>query len=97
MLALQYPDGRSSDYSQRAVGLDIKSLSSKGYSSSESAEGYRRRTSANLLAALVALSTNGAQAHIRWDLATGIQKYGEESKPLKKVMPVKFITSPQAT
>src|ERR1700736_1683219 len=38
-----------------------------------SAEGYRRRTSANLLAALVALSTIGAQAHIRWDLATGIQ------------------------
>jgi hypothetical protein len=62
-----------------------------------SAEGYRRRTSANLLAALVALSTIGAQAHIRWDLATGIQKYGEESKPLKKVMPVKFITSSQAT
>src|SRR5271170_4373079 len=37
-----------------------------------------------LLAALVAISTVGAQAHIGWDLATCIQKYGEESKPLKK-------------
>jgi hypothetical protein len=35
-----------------------------------------------LAAALVAVST--AQAHIGWDLATCIQKYGDESKPLKK-------------
>jgi hypothetical protein len=37
-----------------------------------------------LLAALVAISTVGAQAHIGWDLATCIQRYGDESKPLKK-------------
>jgi hypothetical protein len=35
-------------------------------------------------AALVAISTVGAQAHIGWDLATCIQRYGDESKPLKK-------------
>jgi hypothetical protein len=79
------------------VGLDIKICPLRAIVHPLSAEGYRRRTSANLLAAFVALSTIGAQAHIRWDLATGIQKYGEGSKPLKKVMPVKFITSPQAT
>ena len=37
-----------------------------------------------LLAALVAISTVGAQAHIGWDLAACIQRYGDESKPLKK-------------
>jgi hypothetical protein len=37
-----------------------------------------------LAAALVAISTVGAQAHIGWDLATCIQKYGNESKSLKK-------------
>jgi hypothetical protein len=37
-----------------------------------------------LATALVAISTVGAQAHIGWDLATCIQRYGEESKPLKK-------------
>jgi hypothetical protein len=37
-----------------------------------------------LLAALVAVSTVGAQAHIGWDLATCVQRYGDESKPLKK-------------
>jgi hypothetical protein len=37
-----------------------------------------------LFAALVAISTAGAQAHIGWDLATCIQRYGDESKPLKK-------------
>jgi hypothetical protein len=37
-----------------------------------------------LAAALVAISTVGAQAHIGWDLATCIQRYGDESKPLKK-------------
>jgi hypothetical protein len=37
-----------------------------------------------LAAALVAISTIGAQAHIGWDLATCIQRYGEESKPLTK-------------
>jgi hypothetical protein len=37
-----------------------------------------------LFAALVAISTIGAQAHIGWDLATCVQRYGEESKPLKK-------------
>jgi hypothetical protein len=37
-----------------------------------------------LAAALVAISTVGAQAHIGWDLATCIQKYGSESKSLKK-------------
>ena len=35
-------------------------------------------------AALGAISTVGAQAHIGWDLATCIQRYGDESKPLKK-------------
>ena len=35
-------------------------------------------------AALVAISTVGAQAHIGWDLATCIQRYGDEAKPLKK-------------
>jgi hypothetical protein len=37
-----------------------------------------------LAAALVGISTVGAQAHIGWDLATCIQRYGDESKPLKK-------------
>ena len=37
-----------------------------------------------IFAALVAISTIGAQAHIGWDLATCIQKYGEESQPLKR-------------
>jgi len=37
-----------------------------------------------LATALVAISTVGAQAHIGWDLSTCIQKYGEESKPLKR-------------
>jgi hypothetical protein len=37
-----------------------------------------------LAAALVAISTIGAQAHIGWDLATCIQRYGEESEPLTK-------------
>ena len=37
-----------------------------------------------LAAALLAISTVGAQAHIGWDLVTCIQKYGNESKPLKK-------------
>jgi hypothetical protein len=37
-----------------------------------------------LLTTLVAISTVGAQAHIGWDLASCIQRYGEESKPLKK-------------
>jgi hypothetical protein len=37
-----------------------------------------------LATALGALSTVGAQAHIGWDLSTCIQKYGEESKPLKR-------------
>ena len=37
-----------------------------------------------LLAALVAISTVGAQAHIGWDLSTCIQRYGDESKPLKR-------------
>ena len=37
-----------------------------------------------LAAALVAISAVGAQAHIGWDLATCIQKYGDESKLLKK-------------
>ncbi len=37
-----------------------------------------------LAAALVAISTAGVQAHIGWDLSTCIQKYGDESKPLKK-------------
>jgi hypothetical protein len=37
-----------------------------------------------LAAALVVISTVGAQAHIGWDLATCIQRYGDESKPLKK-------------
>jgi hypothetical protein len=37
-----------------------------------------------LLTALVAISTVGAQAHIGWDLVTCIQRYGDESKPLKK-------------
>jgi hypothetical protein len=37
-----------------------------------------------LAAALVAISTVGAQAHIGWDLAACIQRYGDESKPLKK-------------
>jgi hypothetical protein len=37
-----------------------------------------------LAAALVAISTVGAQAHIGWDLATCIQRYGDESKPLKR-------------
>jgi hypothetical protein len=36
-----------------------------------------------LAAALVAISAVGAQAHIGWDLATCIQRYGVESKPLK--------------
>jgi hypothetical protein len=35
-------------------------------------------------AALVTISTVGAQAHIGWDLATCLQRYGDESKPLKK-------------
>jgi hypothetical protein len=35
-------------------------------------------------AALVAISTVGAQAHIGWDLAACIQRYGNESKALKK-------------
>ena len=37
-----------------------------------------------LLAALAAISTIGAQAHIGWDLATCTQKYGQEAKPLKE-------------
>jgi hypothetical protein len=37
-----------------------------------------------LAATLVAISTVGAQAHIGWDLAACIQRYGDESKPLKK-------------
>jgi hypothetical protein len=37
-----------------------------------------------LLTTLVAISTISAQAHIGWDLASCIQRYGEESKPLKK-------------
>ena len=37
-----------------------------------------------LFAALAAISTVGAQTHIGWDLATCIQKYGDEAKPLKK-------------
>src|SRR3984957_12506342 len=37
-----------------------------------------------LAVALVAISAVGAQAHIGWDLATCIQRYGEESKPLKR-------------
>jgi hypothetical protein len=36
-----------------------------------------------LAAGLVAISAVGAQAHIGWDLATCIQKYGVESQPLK--------------
>jgi hypothetical protein len=35
-------------------------------------------------AVLVSISTVGAQAHIGWDLATRIQRYGNESKPLQK-------------
>jgi hypothetical protein len=37
-----------------------------------------------LAAGLVAVSTVGAHAHIGWDLVSCIQRYGEESKPLKK-------------
>jgi hypothetical protein len=33
---------------------------------------------------LFAASTVGAHAHIGWDLVSCIQRYGEESKPLKK-------------